>query len=241
MSSLLHKPPILHGLIPSFSEGSPAPGGDGWETGNALLFDGLNDEILLNSTIDIALSQNFTCSVWAYLSSSGFLTVWTGNAANRVVMVATSSDQILLNFGAQVLFDVPAIALDTWHHLLFARSGNNARVYWNGSESSSGQLTPAGNGISINRFGVRNGGDLYYDGIMDDLYFWLDAVGTLADAVAIYNGGVPVDPETVIPNATHKYLFNESSGIALADGAAIPINGVLTNFADPDANWVSRL
>ena len=232
MSSLLHKPPILHGLTPPFSQGSPSAG-DGWETGNTLIFDGINDNVIIPEIN----SGDFTLSVWYNAVAYDSMLIGDINAGDHYIWIGDAT-RYGADYGAFKSFAV-AIALNVWNHLLAVRVGANMSIYHNGG--SAILQNPGADPMNFNRIGRFNGAGSFFDGKMDDLYLWEDIVGTEANAVSLYNGGSPVDPESVIPNADYKYLFNESSGTNLPDTGASENNGTLTNFADPDANWVSRL
>jgi len=232
MSSLLHKPPILHGLIPSFSQGSPSAG-DGWTAGNTLIFDGLNDSIDLASAIPLA--GDFTLSMWFNTTTAAQIFL-SAAIANKYIAIE-SATVVTVFLGSYKTYTVPAMS--GWNHLFIVRDGVTTTVYLNGVDE--GGQAAGTNNADFDRIGRFHDNTFYMDGKMDDLYIWDSVIGTLQNSVDIYNGGTPVDPESVIADATYKYLFNESTGTNLPDTGAGANNGTLTNFADPDANWVSRL
>jgi len=213
-----------------------------WEAGNALLFDGVNDLISLDNSLDL---NNFTFSCWFNSSdafaAAGFLFSKEGAAGNQNYLGFGGATVVQLKIdGVTHNFTVPVMAVDTWYHLMVTRSSTSAKVYLNGVESTTGTIVVSSAVMPIKRFGAFQTDILTWGGKLDDYYFW-DVIGSLEDSVSLYNGGIPVDPESVIPDATYKYLFNESEGINLPDTGASENNGTLTNFADPDSNWVSRL
>lgn len=217
--------------------------GGGWEAGNALTFDGTND--LVSLLTDITLTGDFTLSVWLNMATFGDAVV--GNADDNQSFLLNSGNITTMGLtiaGANDNFTwaEDAKPLDTWVHLLLVRGATSlqGRMWIDGVAAENNPRTISGNDWVLNEIGAIVSA-VTYNGIMDDLYIWDGVIGDGDDATALYNLGVPVDPESVILDATYKYRFNQSEGTNLPDLGASENNGTLVNFADPDSNWVSRL
>jgi len=208
-----------------------------WSAGNALEFDGVNDWVGLDSRI--TLSGDLTGSIWFFLDAFNTMVLSDQVAADRYVYIPNTTT-IQFSVSSTLNYSFPAMSTGVWYHLMFTRSGTDIRMYVNGVESTTGVFSPALADMYFHNIGKFNTDILYTNGKIDDFYLWDGVVGTLGNAASLYNGGVPVDPESVIAAADYKYRFNSSSGIIAVDDGPNSNDGTLTNFADPDNNWVSR-
>lgn len=209
--------------------------------GNALEFDGVNDEINLDSSIDI--SDDFTFSGWFKIIdfANTPILVSSGSRADMYFQLETTT-AIRVRYNTIRDYTVPLMSVDTWHHKLITRDSGTTHVYLNGVESTSGGQDSGSLTIDFQVFGNYQIATLFeLEGFLDEFYFWVGVVGTEANAASIYNSGDGVEASTIIATPDHVYRYNQSSGTNLPDtGNAATNNGTLTNFADPDSNWVAH-
>lgn len=214
-------------------------GASPWTAGNALRYDGDNDQVALAS--EITFAADFTFSCWVNLVNVSSI-VMGRQASGFYALFINTTTRMNVQLANNGVFDfAEAIVLGNWFHHMTARSGTNTRVYRNGVQATTGSAFTGAGEVAFDLFGTRSVLDLYFDGDMDDCYFWDGVVGSDQDAIDLYNAGVPLDPETVIADADYKYRFNSESGIVLVDSGENENDGELENFADPDSNWISRL
>ncbi len=102
-------------------------------------FDGSGDYLSVPRVLDT--SGDVTIECWVYLSANPTATAaWIINQylaadAGRMTLYITSSRTVGMQFGATAVTGTTAIALNTWNHLAWVRSGsaaNNFKLYING-------------------------------------------------------------------------------------------------------------
>ena len=203
-----------------------ANNGGGGGFGKALAFDGVEDYCDLPSA---ASGSVLTISVWFKLNALGLQTILGGNDVIDYFRF-TDNTTIDIRGSKNLRFAVPATSINTWHHVLCVVQSNSGRLFINGVESSSGTVINAVLNLDFNTVGWNSQLN-YFDGQLDNLLITNTASSTpQAQATALYNGGLWVDPLTVIPTAQQLYRFN---GNGNNDGT---LGGALTliNFAaDP--------
>jgi len=196
--------------------------------GKALQFDGVNDYCDLVSAVS---GSSLTVSVWFKIDFSGVCRFLGSDNLTDWIDIRTSTNIINIRAGSGgVSFNVQPISLNTWHHLLFADSGSGAKVFLNSVESSNGTQI-LNNTYTYKYIGRQE--TLFYKIILDDLLITNTYGDPQAQATALYNNGLGVDPLTVIPTARQLYRFN---GNPNNDGTLGGV-AVLNNFiADPYVN-----
>lgn len=210
-------------------------GGGGWETGNVLLFDGVNDWVDL--PVNIALTGDFTFSFWARGDLGIYFRDGAGNAYH-VRKFDTTLLRLRVN-GSNFGYSTNQSDSDTWYHIMVTRSGNDGRVYRDGVITVQGAQDIGSTTWNIKEIGSST--TLVLDSRLEDLYIWDGVVGSVANALSIFNGGTPVDPESVIADADYKYRFNsEGDSIVATDSGENENNGTLTDFPE-SGMWLSRL
>lgn len=216
-----------------------AEGASGWELGNALSHDGVND--FCNADTSVDLTTTFTIYARfkltgvqindSLLSSQDYFTV--GSNGNFIIRIQNGTHISFFSYNGTddeegFNFVVPALATDVWYTLVVTSDGIEANLYLDGTVSTSGAkahikaLTdPSVNGIFI---GDANGNNPF-GGTIGDLYMWSTSA-TVANAVSLQNAGTPLDPESVIPGAIAAYRFNEEGD------AVITVDSIAGNDAD---------
>jgi len=132
------------------------------------------------------------------------------------------------------------MSLSTWYHLMVTRDSGSARVYLNGVESSSGSQNVGTIAMPFNKIGATSSDASLMDGKLDEMACW-DGVGTLQNAIDLFNAGLGADAESIIPNAIWHYHFDQSGNDTIAVDSSINGNdGTLTNFDFTTSPWTDH-
>lgn len=190
----------------------------------SLSFDGIDDRVNLDSTVDL---NDITISMWVKPAD-----VANGNDGLILGLRTSNSDKIEINTNGTIMsFKVngtnrqtavsPAIVDDQWQHLLVTRISNTLQWYYNGSTWGSSS-TISGN-IELDSIGYFNNGSKTFKGELDDIAIWNTDQTT--NVSTIYNGGVPGDISSLSP--LHWWKFNEGSGTNVIDSGTGGNNGTI--------------
>lgn len=203
----------------SFTDNSPSPrtmtvGGNAQVDtaqskfgGASLLLDGSGDYLTTPANAVFNLGSGaFTIEGWIRFASGGVRGVIVGqadaggaDASLSFYVERTASNQIRgVCFASGTPFGsvtgTTTLAVDTWYHFAYVRSGNNFNIYLNGvsdasTVTSSSSVSSSAYNLSVGRLGAFNG--LYLNGWLDDL--------RITKGVARYTGTFPV-PTAAFPN-----------------------------------------
>lgn len=95
-----------------------------------------------------------------------------------------------------------------WQHLCYAHDATNRQytlwhnaVQMQSSTNASPVSRPLGTANAYGSLGTGGTSGAHFEGKVDEPAYWLGVIMTQADATALYNGGVPIDPTTVISGA----------------------------------------
>ena len=215
--------------------------------GNALSFDGVNDQVDFTSPIATTF-DDFTIEFWAKVgtSNAGQINFFeqvdpAGGGSPQIIIAGTNSNAPyfflrLANSGANAVIQSPnVINDDTWHHIAFVRQGADLFVYKDGlvDHSVSGAATGT---IS---FPTTATAKLSGDATIDDFRIWSYAKTDFSDRTRYFAG----DESGLL-----SYLRFDSgigggsnSGVTTAtDYSKYQNDGVLTNFllTGATSNWV---
>ena len=178
-------------------------------------FDGVDQYITTDATYSVLDGQTqASISVWVKPVSSGssfFMVYEIGRSGgtllnSQLVLWMYEGSRIEYNVyagGAWCRGDITAITYDSWNHILLtfdlaqASSVNKTKIYVNGADATTG------NNLNYSSFVVSTTA-LYigesstgkyntFNGEMDEMAVWQGVELTSADAVTIYNSGVPTD------------------------------------------------
>ena len=176
----------------------------GYDFEDAINFNGDNQYATM---ANFSQSNSWTISMWVKPTST--TSRMLGSQSNGGILIGLSSlTDFRVNIGNNSVFAINAI-LNQWNHILVVKdtsTSNAGNVYVNGVASISNPLNISNNISGINQ--IIKQGTIISEGISDDLLFWNNKVGTLQNAIDLYNGGAGVDPTTVIPNPNRWYKFN---------------------------------
>jgi hypothetical protein len=117
-------------------------GGGGFQFGNALSFDGVNDYVSIGSPV--SMSSEATVNIWVKFSDLNTRII--SDSSNTAVIWTPTSTSVRVYCGGNFQdFVVPSMSLGTWYMLTATRDAANGwRVYLNGTESTSGLQVRSG-------------------------------------------------------------------------------------------------
>ncbi len=211
-----------------------------WETGNALVFDGIDDNVSLAS--EISLTGDFTIAWWVFYTAGSFTCMFSADAeVTQIRFFSASTIRININGTARDYTD-DTVRVTGWHQYMATRTGSRVILYRNGVLTTPVTSDDFGatDTFKIKHLGTFQGTVIPLDGRLDDLYIYDTVIGTAQNSIDFYNTGTPVDPETVIPNATHAYRFNGSGTDTTLIDENGGNNGTL-QFFPVSGMWVSRI
>ena len=174
-------------LIPPF-QGVYDKKSTSFSTSSSLIFDGSNDKVTTN------LSMNnwgaFTFEAWVYPETSGSREGIIGhndiiefgfNPANRIHFWTARGSQVNWDFNTSTL------PYNTWHHIVGVGDGtlnnNNLKIYVNGALKAEGGSAPSGDHYGTANYTINIGAGAYdplnstqyYDGNLDEIRVWNSA------------------------------------------------------------------
>ena len=203
-------------------------GGGGYSFEQALRFDGTND--FCNMPIANNASK-FTVSFWVRLNSSLVnQPILSNTASNGVVAMFTNSTTFIFNVGEASAFTIPTTSLFTWYNLVITYDRPNLRLYLNGVQSTTGEQSKGTINLSLlNMLGRQGTLARYINGDLDDLVIWEGITASQTDVTDIYNGGLGVDPTTVISSPNRRYKFNGNANDDGSDADDVTLNNFIAN------------
>ena len=145
--------------------------------------------------------------------NSGY--VYGREGASRLgVGIGTTSMTVRHGSGSALTFTMPSRTSDTYYTYMVSTDGaGGVRVYMDGIESVDGLKIQSGfsNGINWVQLGYCNFAPASeYDGLIDRITGWYDYTGTQIDATNLYNGGVPLEPSTIIASPAWDYDMEQA-------------------------------
>lgn len=205
--------------------------------GNALKPDGFDDFILIP---DLAIGNNDACfSFW--FKSTVFADIIFGRHNGSIGGLNISRTIISINDGLTARnFTVPLMVNDTWYHVFFSFNYANqtGRLWLNGVESSTGEITVRANNMIIKSLVNQNSPVVQRDFAIDELCIWIGVEGTEQNAIDLYNGGNGALASDIISSPTAYWRCNESDGATTLTDETGNYNGTMVNFSTPPAYFI---
>ncbi|MFN8394540.1 MAG: LamG domain-containing protein [Bacteroidia bacterium] len=224
------------------------------QSGNALNFDGTNDQVVcgLPSVFNNIPGNNFTIEAWVYptgavfsrivfaqLNTTNFATLSTGGTNTIYFYVVASGT-------TYSLVTTATIPQNQWTHVAVTWNATThaLQCYFNGVLQTTAGGGSSSTGTSgIMTLGSRPGGAQYFPGTMDEVRIW-STIRSQCQIVGNMNRHF-LSPQT---NLVAYYDFNH--GIAGANNGGVSIltdfsgggyHGTLTNFAltGLTSNWIA--
>jgi hypothetical protein len=184
--------------------------GPGGALPQAFSFNGSNESINFGNRFNFEVDQAFTVGIW-FRTSTAATQVMVGNMDStlrgyNLYMDSSTKMQIQIaeNVSERILVetDTSGYADNNWHLMLMSYDGSGVAagvtVYMDGSSVATTTIEDTGPDTLIDTSSLRVGcrgsvGTLYFTGDLTGFYFWGSELQA-ADATALWNGGLPVDP-----------------------------------------------
>jgi hypothetical protein len=209
-------------------------GGGGFQFGNALSFDGVNDYVSIGSPV--SMSSEATVNIWVKFSDLNTRII--SDSSNTAVIWTPTSTSVRVYCGGNFQdFVVPSMSLGTWYMLTATRDAANGwRVYLNGTESISGLQVRSGT-FNVNRLG--NLGSTYSDIVLDEVSILEGTTASDIQIASLYNSGNGANANTVLGSTSLYYRLNGSGTDTTAiDDSGNSNTGTLNNFTG--TYWIAH-
>ena len=222
-------------IIPSF-QGVYDKKSTSFSTSSSLIFDGSNDKVTTNGTLDNL--GGFTLELWLYPhSASGSMAIIGENNLIEFGYGSATSLRIWTNSGGDKSwsFNSTTFPFNTWHHVAVvgdATASPYLRIYVNGDLKASGGSNPGSTfGVGHNPTSytiylaktVWGTGDNYYDGLMDEVRIWND-LRTQDEIKANMFKQLNGDES----NLQAYYKMSTATGTSLVDNSSNSNDGTIT-------------
>ncbi len=180
------------------------------KVGKGLMFDGVNDRVVINST-NLVYNSQMSWSFWIkpinVVGDDNFYGVYTSSPENRVYF--WDDDGILkYTFGTanETVNTKVALTNNQWHHLTFVYNGTNLTTYYNGQRVHQFDRTFTGIGTT-HYVGTYTGLLNYFSGLIDEPKIYNYAL-TSSQIKAEYNQG-----KSIILSQTPEQVQNAQEGL----------------------------
>jgi len=204
--------------------------------GNALQFDGINDNVTFTN-IPLSSYSNASFNFWFKINTFGADVLW-GSGADNLINFPRAISTTIMRVGREVggFFDFVVPDFSTgWHMCTITKSGTSYRLYLDAVESSSGVQTINGT-VNLNRTGTTYG---YFDGLYDEVSIWNTELSA-TDVANLYNSGNGDFATNYSPANLQAYWRMNGSG---TDTTAVDeqgnYDGTLNNFP-ASGMWVAH-
>ena len=228
--------------------GSTALLSSGYDFGNALQYDGVNDYCSLPATQQIAASSTeFTISIWMnplQNSENGQFWVFENSNARDMWFFYPTATYFRLNGSTNQ--NVWSYGYDqaghtgTWHHYVVTRDSTNViEMYVDGVKQTKSTSNVNSNDVAMISVGNRTGNIKHFKGKMDDFIAVGGYCATQQNVTDLYNSGGGIDPTTILTSGVVAYWkFNESTGTTASDSSGNGNDLTLNNFTG--TYWVTH-
>lgn len=223
-------------------------------TGNALSFDGTDDEVLVTRKAAHDITTAITLESWVYATSNSSTQNVISKSTNAVntgyIFPRTDNGWSTCAFylhiaGGWRTLTTAYPSLNAWHHLAATYDGTTMKIYIDGilsaSQAQSGAITTNSNDLVL---GNQPGYAEYFGGSADDIRVW-NVARTQAEIQASMARELNVATATGL---VAYYTFNQgitagtNTGLNYLIDQAGTQNGVLNNFAltGASSNFVAQ-
>lgn len=221
----------------------------GYDFGNALEFDGVNDGLFYASNI-VGINSNteFTISLWLNSQTNTENgQFWITDFSNKDYwFFYPTSVQFRLNGSSSSRNNIWSYSYTpnngTWTHYMLTRdSASEINFYVNGIVQSKTQSNTNNYNFQIAHIGRRNNSTKHFKGSMDDFVVKSGYCASAQDGLDLYNSGAGVDPTTILSNPNAYWKFNETTGLVASDSSSTgSFDMDLVNFLNDPDQWVAH-
>jgi len=204
----------------------------GFEFGNALSFDGVNDDVTFTSSIDKpALTSGFSFSMWVRFDSALGNEWILGSSTRANNWFRIDPTQALFRSrataAATTIWPVPAFSTGTWYHIAVSLVNTVNELWINGTKYTGDTDNYDNENLSFDKIGVA-GGSSYGQFVIDEFAMQSGTGLSQADVDALYNGGNGAFATDVMTPGVY-YRFNESNpSTTTADSSGNGNTGTVT-------------
>ncbi|VXD18410.1 putative Peptidylamidoglycolate lyase [Marinoscillum sp. 108] len=208
---------------------------DDYVPNNALLFDGVAGNYVQGPSLAGQITNDFTFETWFRTTASDHrMMIALGDhlgGAGAQAQLKVNSNSVLFGVNAVSSVVSPSATYTdgSWHHAAGVYSGTLLTLYLDGEliDTTSAALSMD---LSAFKIGDHSGGNLVWDGELDNMRIW-NVARTQSEIIANAYNTLLSDTTLVV-----SYDFNSSSGTTLFDGTVNGLDGTLVGT--PPA-WVS--
>jgi len=215
----------------------------GFDFGNALNFNSIDTDDYVKTLNNGTYTNTWTVSYWFNFRETAGTIFGTLNDASGVGYIGylLSSNQIRILSPVVSNFTVQVMTANTWYHCMISCNAGVANLWLNGVKSINVDLAATGL-IKFELLGQRRVAlGLPFKGMMDELGYKLNYVGTEQNAIDLYNGGDGADFASVIGSNDLHYDLNQSGNDTEAlDLSGNANTGTLTNFDFVESPWIDH-
>jgi hypothetical protein len=216
-----------------------------YDFGNAIFPDGVNDDGLTASPMQIPGTTDWITSFWIKGSGSSNTTnvIMSKSTVNyKYIFLRTGSTPYIRWQGESQSAsraqwsDAALSGWDdgNWHHVYFYRVGNDRHLVFDGVDYGDGGASRTQNGIDLNSFFSRKSTSSNYSNLALDDVIIHETTGGVAQAQALYNSGAGANPTTVLgatPKYWYKFNINNGDTTVPNDGTSGTNDLTLNNFS----------
>jgi len=177
--------------------------------GGSMYFDGIGDYLSCPSNPAFNLgTANYTVEFFIYTSSTTNQMVFdtiqpgiSGGGSNRLFVYISSSQQVVVGPGTNMLTSSSTIQLGAWNHVAVVRSGTTRTIYINGvSAGSNTQSEDLSSSFCTIGFDAAAGGSIIMNGYLSNL--------RLTKGTALYTANFTPPTAPLTPSANTSLLTN---------------------------------
>jgi Concanavalin A-like lectin/glucanases superfamily/Secretion system C-terminal sorting domain len=203
-------------------------------SGNAISFDGVNDNISVTTTGYTGI-QTYTVECWIKSNSANpTVHIWESNSLSAPSLEGEASGGLGLRFyvGGSTSINTGVLNIGEWYHLacVYDKANTLQSLYVNGVLKGTNTVNVsdaigANIGFGERLFGTPN--NRFFNGELDDIRIWNTALtqSQIRDRMC----RKITSSDALYPNLVAYYNFDESTGTTAFDGTANNNNGTLTN------------
>jgi hypothetical protein len=138
----------------------------------AVIWDGTGDFLRTPSDVDFTFGTgDFTIEFWSYFNSSfntGAAAILMSVGAFRNIMYISNTLRFRADSGTNLITG-GALSLSTWYHIALTKSGNDHKLFIDGTQTGSTYTSSTSYTADRITFGANNSGSNNYLGSMDDI------------------------------------------------------------------------
>lgn len=223
---------------------------------NHIYFPGSNNYVQISNHSSQAISQNITLASWvkveAFGNWDGVITKGINNSPYALQLWGNGSIRFTANWGGPTGYSGSGswnssgtLGVNSWHHIAVSYDGSNITFFIDGnidSQVNKPGLVFGNNSESLILGADFPGGNEYFDGNMDEVAIWNEALSA-TEINALYNFGSELDATENSgaylseSNLVGYWQMNEGTGTTVTDGSGNNNSGSLIG----NISWANSL